>query len=342
MAGFCGMCGAQIDPQTGLCPNCDQKAVETVFEELEMPVLAEPEKPIKNEKANIGPSKLISVLGAICLFLTVFCALAVCCIRGALAEETAKKLLDNITLTDAMSVAGILPDADNRKFINFMEKEFDVKITEKEINKFVDDSTIKDFLAEELGAFFDGYFAGKAEIVITRAKVMGLLQDNRRLVNKTFDTNLSDSDLEKMTNWIMESEEETAQKTLLTSDTIKESYPGVYFVSTVALSYVTMWVFVALSLLAIFLMLRNSLTQGMLVSGVVLTTIGGLGFVAAAGAAWFPGLWAMLVGGSAVGVLIGNILTAVLLPGAVLLAVGVLSLVGRGMILKSRKKLAVL
>lgn len=344
MAGFCGMCGAQIDPQTGLCPNCDQKkTVETVFEEpvTEMPVLAEPEKPIKNKKAITGPSKLVSVLGAVCLFITVLCALTICIVRGVLTEEATRNLLNNITLTDAMSAAGLQSNADNQKLIRFMEKEFDVKITEKEINQFVDDSTIKDFIAEKLGAFFTGYFEGKSEIVITRADVVKLLNDNRRLINKEFDTNLSESDLDKLANWVIGSEEEAAAMTLLTSDAVKESYPGVYVVTTVALSYVTMWVLVAFSLAVIALLLWNSPTQSMLVSGIVFTALGGLSFAAAAIAAWFHGLWATVVGGSVVGILIGNVLTAGLIPGGILLVLGVLSLVGRGLILKSRKKLAV-
>ena len=102
-----------------------------------------------------------------------------------------------------------------------------------------------------------------------------------------------------------------------------------------------MWVLVAFSLAVIALLLWNSPTQSLLVSGVVFTALGGLSFAAAAIAAWFHGLWVTVVGGSVVGILIGNALTAGLIPGGILLVLGVLSLVGRGLILKSRKKLAV-
>lgn len=361
MDSFCGMCGAKVDPQTGLCPNCDREALEAAvvtapvaeqevvaqtMEDLVVePVTAsaaQQKQPVKKvakaKKTNGGLTTVISVLGAICLLITLLASLVIYDVRAVIAEDAAQDILDNIALSDFLSANKDLAGGDAQKFINHMDKEYGVKITEKDVNEFLDQPAIKNYVAGEIKLFLNDYLEGDAELVISRSEVSELLQKNRRLLNKTFDADLSEEDLEKLANWVMESEDGTATITVLTSQTIKDSYPGVYYVSTIGLSQVVMWVFVALSLLIVFLLMRNSLTQGMLVTGILFTVVGGLNFCVAVVVTSVYSLWEMLAGSSVAGILIGNVLSAGLIPGGCLLAVGILLLIGRGVIVKARRK----
>ena len=335
---FCGKCGAQLDEQTGLCPNCSQK--EQIQPEAVTPVVqqfvAEKPAPKKAKKASVLTT-VISVIGAICLALTLISALVVYTVQSVAKGNSGRDLLEGVDMVEVLSDAGIYTRKDAKKFANYINDEFDTDVTVEDIDDLMSRISLEELVDDKVTNFVADFDKGGAEIVLTRRDIVKFLEDNKKTIDRKLDVDMQDEDMERVADWIMESSKEDAEIVLLDAYQLKQENSGVYYGVKLLLSESLLWILIVFSLLAVCLLLFNNLKQGSGVVGGVYVVFGALSFVPAAVVLWLDVIWEMLAGSFAYGALIGNILVPGLVPGAALLCVGIALLVARKIIRNQRK-----
>ena len=346
---FCGMCGARLDEQTGLCPNCNQETgMQQPEAEVEVPAVTEPvatevveETPVE-EKTPKKKSKamvtLVSVLGAICLVIAMFSALTIYVVQSTVRGESQREVLQDVDLVDMLTSTGIYTKNNAEKFANYVNKEFGTDVTHSDITDLLSRVSMEKVVADKLTKFARDFGEGETEITLTRSEIERLLNSNKKVIDRKLDMNMDEEDAAKIADWILESKEEDAELVIMDSRQLKNDSSNIYYGLKLILSQALLWVMVAVSVLVICLLMINSLNQGSAVVGVVSVVFGALWFVPAALTAWLSVIWEMLTGGLAIGTLVGNILAAGLIPGAGLLVLGVVLLVARKVIGNLRKR----
>ena len=115
---------------------------------------------------------------------------------------------------------------------------------------------------------------------------------------------------------------------------LEDEIPSAYDAVTIGLSYWTMFGFIVLSLLIIFLMYLNGWSQALNGVGITFVTISGITALVAILGVCLSSVWETLVGGAYVGIVIGNFMTINLWPGLILFVLGIGLIVGRVLLKK--------
>ena len=325
---FCGHCGSPIDNSTGLCPMCKQE---------ELKPASKIEENISNNKfinKSSASKIIITVLLSICLFITSLTATLIFDVRYSLKPNNARYLLNNINVAELFSYAELSSENDLEDFYKYMSENYDVEMTDRGLNSFVNDSTVKDFLAEKVSYFYEDIIDGDAEIKITKNEVSELIENNLEEFENEFDVQLSPYDAEQIAIWIFGTE----TSFLVDSTAILQETPAIYYIFTIGFSYVTMLAFIILSIVIIFFIIRNNYLRAFYAIAIVYISLGGLLSLIAMLSAWIPPLWKIICADSFVGIVVGNIFSQNALLSILLLVFGIAVLLSRSLLIKYRKK----
>lgn len=117
------------------------------------------------------------------------------------------RLSVGMTLTAVSPVPGTGTDetADMSNFLldaafDILQQQFgeDIPITKEQVGNFLEESTAKDFLSEKVSGVIDDMINNTSNTTITRDEIMGLVKDNKQLIEETFEVTIEDSMLEEM------------------------------------------------------------------------------------------------------------------------------------------------
>ncbi len=352
MSKFCRYCGAELNVNSSFCTKCgaDQNAVLQQVHESELQ-----NQFTTNKKKSPVLINVIIVILSICLFITSAFAVAIYEVRQLSSADKAEKLLDNVQVSDLFENLSESNRVDLDRFYSYLNEDFGIDITDKKLNNFVNNSTVKHFVANKLSKFIEDFFEGDANLTITKQEVIVLLQENSDAIytefgKKLVSDNLEDlinghSDIEDLLNirndfldiadWIFDDADYIE---IISSDDIENDFSALYYLIHIVFSYYTMAVFILLSAIIIFFMIRKGLTKALYSIGVVLIVFSVSTGIIALISSWIPSLWNAICGGSIAGVVIGNILFENILLNAVLLVLGIALLIIRKLIVKYRAK----
>ena len=359
-SGYCSICGAELDAATGLCPYCsdynhtaqqpyvqEQYAQQYPQEQyaqqypqgqyIQQPYVEDPQPPKEINEG--GESKaltvLVTVLLSISLFITSLFAITIYSFRNAVKEDKADILFNNIEISKTLKESDLIRDDALDEFYDYLSDRYYIDMSNSDLDDLLNRADIQSFASEKVSGFFEDFYSGEdAEISITKKEVIRLLEKNRRYIRTEYDVNLTDSELEKIADWIFKEKE----LVLMESENLKYDSPAFYYLLNVGFSYVLMGVFILLSLLIIFCMVRNSLSQAACGVGVILIVFGSFFSIIALLAGVLCPIWQAICNGSVVGIVLGNILASNALFSILLLLSGVAILVLRALILKWRLK----
>jgi len=201
-------------------------------------------------------------------------------------------------------------------------------------------ANINELVAEKLAAFANDLYTGESTFSLASDDVYDLLKKNNRVIAKEFGVSLDKKQMQEIAAWMIDDDAMEG----ISADAVKENAPGLYAGIQVGLSYVTLAIFVALSVLLIAVMFLNNVSRAAMGTGISLTVLGGLFTVFAVVAGLLPALWESIVGRDIIGFILGRVLSETAAAYVVVLLIGVLLLVGRVVVrtLIERKKATVL
>ncbi len=331
MGKFCGKCGSPVDAATGLCPNCDREKLNSAVEKNKV---LEPSVTQKKKQKSVGASAVITVLLSVCLFITSFFAVVIWQVRNTVKEENMVELLDKVSATELVYGTGIMAEDGLEPFYGELKYRYNMDADDRSLNKFFEESTAKELIAEKIADFCEDFFKDEAELVIEKSEVVKLIKNNSSVIKEEFGVRPDESEAIIIADWVFNGN----KIVLLDSSDIKNDAPVLYYLLTIGLSYGMMIVFIVLSVLIIFLMIKNSVSQATCGTGTVFTLIGVLGVLGAMLSAWIAPLWNVIWSGSAVGLLLGGFFEINAGISIILLAVGVIMLTVRSIVKNHHKK----
>ncbi len=379
MANFCKKCGSRLDAEFSLCPACDaaelavlkadKGAEETVRlndeptvkvapqpapvaktpaqkQSKPAPKKAAPAKPKKKRKwLHPAVSAVIVVILSLVLIVTSLTPMLIFSVRGALKEDNIEKIIckaDLIAIMKEIPVSGKYATANNfyDALCDFMEDEFGADITESQMEWFIENSDIREDIAEKVDEYVDDVFKGTSEFELTRVDVYEILKKNSDKIATAFGiyTGIGSAECFRIANWIIP--EEGVEE--FYPETLREDMPMLMLGARVGLSYITAALLIAVSVITVILMLVASISQGLIGSGIVLT-LDGILFAVPTVLSLIAPLWETICGGEYLIAFISSELLKlnvvsyilVLLLGAVLLIAGIVVAIIR--IVKNKK-----
>lgn len=367
MSKFCGKCGTSLDAEFGLCPNCDKDELDKAQQQRNIPnfctvcgfemdketgicpnpncsnggtdafVASVPQNTVESKPKKNKPKALttvITILLSVCLFITSLFAIVIYDVRNAVKDDNVESLLDNIQATTMLDSTKTTVDNDLERFYDYLSNDYGIEMADQQLNNFINRSTVKEFIADKVADFCDDFFEDDAELKITKREIVNFLQSNSSVIKDEFGVYLMDSEIQEIADWILNKDE----LVIISSATLKDSSSALYYILTIGFSYVTMAVFIILSALIIFFMIKNSLSQAACGIGIDYIIWGGLSGLVAMLAAWITPLWETICGDSFIGMIVGNFMAVNALMSVILLVLGVAMLVTRGLIIKPHAK----
>lgn len=350
MSKFCTRCGAEIAENNAFCTKCGATQ-NAAFDQVHEPEITNRFKPEK--KKSPVRTNLIVVILSICLFITSALAVTIYEARQLSSAEKAEKLLDNIQVLDLFENLSESNRVDLDRFYSYLNEDFGIDITDKKLNNFVNNSTVKHFVANKLSKFIEYLFEGDANLTITKQEVIVLLQENSDAIYTEFGKKLVSDNLEDLTNshfdiedllnirndfldiadWIFDDADYIE---IINSDDIENDFSALYYLIHIGFSYYIMAFFVLLSAVIIFFMIRKGLTKALYSIGIVSTVFSVSTGIIALISSWIPSLWNAICGGSIAGIIIGDILFANIVLNEILFVLGIVLLIVRKLIVKYR------
>ena len=358
---FCTTCGAPKGAD-GLCPNCDAVtpaaptevlsedsgatvllsedpgATVLLAEEPVEPVIAPAPQPVKKASA---VTVIITVLLSICLFITTTLSVSVLTVRHTISEGGMENLAEQVDIAEMLKTTGAANGETFNTFYERLQRDYGVELDDEKLGEMLEDSTVPEYVAEKISDFAEDFFAGEAELVITKDEMVDLVWDNRKLIEDEipddFEIEIDElymEDCEDIANWLFNGDEFV----ILSTDDLRKESVALYQGVSIGLSYLVMGFFMLLSALLLFVMCRNSLSQTAIGGGVVFILLGGFTSLAAAVVAWIPGLWASIAGSNPALTLVGDVLVINAPIFVTMLAVGILLPVIRAIVKKVTKK----
>lgn len=327
MANFCGKCGAGLDTETGLCPNCDKEQLDAVT--AQKVVESEPKR--RKSKAL---TTTITILLSTFLFFTLLFTIAIGGARNTVKEGNATKMLDNIQVTDLLDITPSATHDDLQRFYSYMDRKYGIEMTDRQFNDFINKSTVKEFMADKVSDFSEDFFEDDAELTITKRELVSLLKENSSVMEDEFEVSLTNSELREIADWIFSRDE----LVIIDTTMLKDRVPALYYISSIGFSYVTMAAFIILSVLIIFLMMKNSISQAVCAVGIEFVILGGVTGLGAMLAAWLTPLWKIICADSFMGMMFGNFMAVNVWISLILFVLGIAMLVIRGLVIKHRAK----
>ncbi len=274
--------------------------------------------------------------------------------QGEQLAEVITDTIDNMDLTEikAVDVVGDKMDIENKddSIIEWAIAEIaetsegTIDVTEKDVRKFLKESTIYPFITEVLNAYTDEFFKNGDEASVSKKELTKLFEENAELAEEIFGVKVGDKEIEYFVNSL----EESGVLETLEPGGMKHALGGVYDAfQYVQYLIVALIVFLLLTALFIFLLALNNRnilrTCGDV--GILLTIIG----VMMTAVALAGNLIASLIPGESIALtlvttLLDSFLMSTLIPALAVLGLGVVlivaQIVGKKILVKSAKKQA--
>lgn len=290
--------------------------------------MAQPATKPNKKKLSAGRKVGVIVL-AVCLFITSIAAMLIGEVRTTISnKDSLESMIEDVEIIELALETELVSPKKLDKFYDDMYRRFELDIDDESLDKFIDKSTVKEFFAKKVARFADEAFEDDdAELEVTIGEVMDLLEDNNDDIKKQFGKKLTPGGIMDVADWIVDEEKEV----LISLDDLDDEEQVAYNVATIGLSYITMVVFIALTALIIFFMMRISVSAGTCGVGMVFTIIGALAAIVA------PILGKFVLDSTLVGALVGGFAMANIIVNAIILVVGVVLLVTRAVVLKIRR-----
>ncbi len=220
-----------------------------------------------------------------------------------------------------------------------------IKVTKKEVQKFLKESNIYSFITETLNAYTDEFFKDGDEASVSKKELTKLFKDNAELAEEIFGVKIGDEEIDYFVNSL----EESGVLETLEPGGMKESLGGVYdafqYAKYAIVAFILLAVLTLLFILLLFLGNRKNILRTCGDVG-ILWTILGIPMTAAALAGEF--IAGLLPSSSVVMILVGTLLDSflmsTLIPALVVLGLGVVlivvQVVGKKILVKSAQKQA--
>ena len=350
MSKFCTRCGAEIAENNAFCTKCGATQ-NAAFDQMREPEQISHYK-LDKKKSTVLTNVTIVIL-SICLFITSALAVTIYEARQLSSAEKAENLLDNIQVLDIFENLSDSNRVDLDRFYSYLDESLGINITDEKLNDFVNNSTVKSFVANKISTFIEDLFEGDADLTITKQEVIILLQENSDAIytefgKKLVSDNLEDlinnhsdiedllntqNDFQDIANWIFDDADYIE---IISSDDIENDFSALYYLIHIGLSYYTMAFFMLLSAVIMFFMIRKGLTKALCGIGIVLIMLSVPTGIIALFSSWMPSLWSAICGGSIAGLVIGNILFENIVLNRILFVLGIALLIVRKLIVKYR------
>lgn len=352
----CPSCGAAMLPEQRFCGNCGASGTAAPAEPAPQPqVIApqpepvEPEVPKKparrKKKKNPYPRRgvwrtLLAIVLCFFIFLWSFAALTVFNMRHAVTADAFQDCistvvtgvnLDKITASDIISGA----EGENKTLAQWatelISSKYDgqVEITVEKLDRFLDESTIPDFIGGKFSDVVKDVYCGTADAAITTAEIETLLTENASVMNDVFGAQLSDDAIRDIAAKL----EDMGALSYLTTVNLQRTAAPVLNVVQFLLSYWVIGLFALLALMSMLLLAicnKWKLLRTCGDIGITLIVASGILVLAGLFTMLLPDVWNSIFSISIVGTVTGNVLTSGVLPSLIVLGVGVLMILVRG------------
>ena len=305
---------------------------------VEAPVSVEP---VVYAKKSRGVGKVIlTIFMSLLLFITSLLSIAVICVRHTTSQGTIQSGLEEVDYVEVidkvLSTEELVVDEfgeevlDSKSFSDnlceYLKEEHGVEnVKSKQIEAFIEDSTIMDFISEKAADYIGDIYSGSDDFELTVKDIETLVEDNAGVIEEHFDITVNDSDIKEMTEWLVD--EEMLEE--ISTSVVRDDNSEVFYVLNIGFSYFTMVILLALVLLCLVGMGLVDLSKGAMGAGIVFTTIGGLFTVAVLVLAGLPALLNSFIGENFISNLVMRVLSANLVVFASVLGFGVLILIVR-------------
>lgn len=282
-------------------------------------------KPKKEKKVSAG-TVIITVLMSIFLFVFTLVGVVLFSVRQFANEDTMEQIIENVDISDILGIMGEdYKDSFYDTLGDFIKQETDTEISPKKLEKLVEGTTIKPFLAGKLNDYVNDFLYDEDNFDITEKEMRKLMKKNAKVIEEELDAEVSEEVLDAVANWLVN--EDTIESFM--PATLKKDQPVAYYAINISLSWITLVLIAIIILLCIVTMLRNSASQAAIGGGVVCIILGGLTSVAALITIWMPSLIGRFIGGDLIAAVVESFLSANIIIFAAVLAVGILALVAR-------------
>lgn len=316
---FCPFCGSDIDPQTGKCTNplCGENKSKTRYET----VYEEENSDNKSEILKVFITVGLSILFCITSFFAVMICVNNRNVQKSVVNAAISEFSDDIT-------------ADLNDFCDYISRKHDIEVTEQNMKAFIENSEVKEFINGKVSDFCDYIVNDDAVLKVTKREITDLLRENKSALKEDFKFQFDDSAIDDTVNWIFDGDEIV----ITDSSEIKNASPIGYSMLVIFSSFVTMIVFVVLSLIILFFMVKNSFLQTLCGVGISLTIMGGISALIAVIAKWAQPMWNLICGESFVSAAIGDLMCENIISSLILFAAGIAILAMRTIIINVRRK----
>jgi len=334
---FCTKCGNPMDPVTGKCLDCDAPTAAPVYEfgpMKGMPIAPEmPAPTVSYGKAEKAPRKkkptaltvIITVILSFCLILTTVITYALFSVKNALTAIDPAKIVENLDFEEIVKDNATFDNEDLEKFYEKLDTDFGIKIDNKGLTEFIEDSSIKEFVVDKVSDFMNSINDKNATLEITKRDIVNLLKDNQKLIEKEFGVSLSTDEIKDISEMMFEGKD----LELITMKDLKKDNSAIFDALDTLLSPTLSIFFAALCLIVFLIMLLNSPSQGSICGGIIFIVIGVLtGSVSLLAGTITPALSGM-VGGKLIAGIVSDILSANFIISAVIFGIGIVSIITR-------------
>ncbi|MDD6199716.1 MAG: hypothetical protein PUB93_00395, partial [Firmicutes bacterium] len=219
-----------------------------------------------------------------------------------------------------------------------------VKVSQKDLEKFLEKTTIPAFFAGKMSSYIDGIYNGTGSTAVTTEEVENLLRENAPLVKEVFGTDVREQDIVSFASQVVEMD----IWELLEPKALEKQAPAIYYGMQFGLSYWCIGFFALLAVVAMLLLAKTN-KRNMLRTcgdiGITLTVLCCPLIGAALFAKLFPSLWSAAQGNiPMLSSFTGSVLYGGLTPTFIVLGVSVvlilINAIGKRIIRNTAKKQA--
>ena len=96
--------------------------------------------------------------------------------------------------------ASVVSDPITDMVYGMLQDQFgqELPLEKQDVQDFINNSTVKDFLADKVSGAFDDFFNGTSNTTITKDEIVGLVRDNAPLIKDSFGVEITDAQLEQL------------------------------------------------------------------------------------------------------------------------------------------------
>lgn len=343
---FCHKCGSALKPGAKFCGTCgnpiaQQPAPTPAPAPAPVPAKKQPreKRPSAARQTSgsrgIGKSILAVILCVLIFFFSVVSlglfnlrlALTGGCVsetlRSTLSYSRLEKMPADTLFTDAASGESVLDWAVEAIEDAYANDDNPIAIHPDSIEEFLEDSTLLDFLCDEVDIYLVDLITKTGLSGITSSELRQLLEENIDLISDLSGQQMGAENVD----YIVAQIENTGLLDYTAASALKENTPAVYHALNIGLSYWVIGLFALLALLFTLLLAKCNnwnVPRTCGDAGVILTIHGGILVLFTVFSMVLPDLWGAMFGSAyLVSILTGAILANSLICSAVVLGLGV-------------------